>query len=144
MAEGTARPGWYLAPGGRRRWWDGQAWHDEKTDPAAEWDAVRVPPPGQDPSSPGTSLTSSAPSGLAIAAMIVGIIGIVVAANAYTKPLLFLGYVDIFGPIVLGVVAVVLAAVSGRRGGGFRLAGFICGGVAAAAGVLFIAAIANR
>ncbi len=75
--------------------------------------------------------------------MILGIIGMVLAFNAYSKPLFFLGYADIFGPVVLGVGALVFAAVSGRRGGGFRLAAFICGGLSLAAGVLFIVAIAR-
>jgi len=142
MAEGSARPGWYLAPGGNRRWWDGQAWHDERTAPAAQWGAQETDTHLQDRSA--SAPTDAGPSGLAIASMIVGIVGIVVAVNAYSKPILFLGYADIFGPIVLGGVAVVLAALSGRRGAGFRVAGFICGGAAAAAGLLFIIAIAKR
>ena len=76
--------------------------------------------------------------------MIVGIIGLVIGINAWTKPLLFLGYTDVFGPLVLGCIALVLAAVSGRAGGGFRVAAFICGGLAVLTGLLFIVAIASR
>ena len=136
MADGTAPPGWYMAPGGRRRWWDGQSWHDQKTTPAP-------PAPGAGAASQGAP-SDSRPSGLAIASTIVGIIGIVLAVNAYTKPLLFLGYGDIFGPLVLGGVGVVLASLSGRSGGGFRLAGVICSAFSVAAGLLFIYAIVNR
>lgn len=74
--------------------------------------------------------------------MIVGVIGLLTGLQNWSKPLLFVGYVDIFGPLVLGGLAIILAAVSGRAGGGFRVAAFICGGLAVAAGVLFIAAIA--
>jgi hypothetical protein len=76
--------------------------------------------------------------------MILGIIGIVLAVNGYTKPILFLGLADTFGPLVLGAAAVLLAAMSGRNGGGFRVAGLVCGGVSFAAGLLLIYTIANR
>lgn len=133
MSDGNAPPGWYLAPGGRKRWWDGQAWHDQRTDPAAQ---PQVSPTGASP--------SGAVSGVAIAGLILGIIGIVLAVNAYTKPILFLGLADIFGPLVLGVLGAILAAISGRRGGGFRVAGLICGLTSCAAGLLLIYAITNR
>lgn len=134
MSEKNARPGWYLAPGGRRRWWDGLAWHDQRTADAPGWN-----------DEPATTQATVAPaqaaprvSGVAIGGMIVGIIGLLIGIDALTKPLLFLGYADIFGPLVLGGIAVVLAAVSGRAGGGFRVAAFVCGGL------LFIIAIASN
>ena len=140
MSDGNAPPGWYLAPGGRRRWWDGQAWHDQKTAPAVVQQPAAAPAATQQA---GVNQQGGV-SGIAIAGMILGIIGIVLAVNAYTKPILFLGIADVFGPIALGGVAVLMAAVSGRRGGGFRLAGLICGGFSFAAGLLFIYAIGNR
>jgi hypothetical protein len=138
LSGNGARPGWYLAPGGHRRWWDGRDWHDQQTVEAPGWREQL--PVSQGPSAPVPVATRN--SGVAIGGMIVGIFGLLIGLQNWSKPLLFVGYVDIFGPLVLGGLAIILAAVSGRAGGGFRVAAFICGGLAVAAGVLFIAAIA--
>ena len=121
--------GWYLAPGGQRRWWNGEEWHDTKAPAAAPVAGGAAP--------------RAAVSGIAVAAMILGILGVLVAGNALFKPKIFLGITDVYGPVVLGALAVVLSAASGGKGGGFRVAGFICGAVAILAGVLIIAALAG-
>lgn len=141
MSDGNAPPGWYLAPGGRKRWWDGHAWHDQRTDLAAVEHETAV---GAPQVSPTVASPSGAVSGVAIAGLILSVIGIVLAVNAYTKSMLFLGLADIFGPVVLGVLGAILAAISGRRGGGFRVAGLICGLTSCAAGLLLIYAITSR
>lgn len=141
MSDGNAPPGWYLAPGGRKRWWDGHAWHDQRTDPAAVDGETAV---GAPQVSPTVASPSGAVSGVAIAGLILSVIGIVLAVNAYTKSMLFLGLADIFGPVVLGALGAILAAISGRRGGGFRVAGLICGLTSCAAGLLLIYAITSR
>lgn len=108
-------PGWYRGTEGKR-YWDGQAWLD-------------------------TAPSHGGVSGVAIASMILGIIGLLIGLNALFKPRLFLGLVDVFGPILFAILAVVLAIAAGRRSTGFRLAGFICGGLSALLGVLIIAAL---
>lgn len=107
--------GWYRGPAGDR-YWDGEAWVDSA------------------PKQGGVS-------GLGIASMILGIIGLLVGLNALFKPRLFLGIVDVFGPILLGVLAIILAFAAGSRGSGFRVAGFICGGLSVLLGVVIIAAL---
>lgn len=96
MSDDNALPGWYLAPGRRRRWRHGQEWHDQRTAPSA-----------QPQVSPTVVSPRGAVSGVAIAGLILGVIGIVLAVNAYTKLILFLGLADILGPLDLGVLGTV-------------------------------------
>lgn len=108
--------GWYRGPEGKR-WWDGQAWSDQP--PASER---------------GTSA-------LAVASMMLGVAGLLVAINAIFKAKIFLGVVDVFGPVLLGALAVILAVVAGKRSFGMRLTGILTGGFAVLLGVIIIIAV---
>lgn len=90
-------------------------------DPEAGWRRYSVEPSG---------------NGYALAATIVGSIGVLEGVNIWTIGLMFFGALDLFLAPMLGLAAVLLAweapAAPGRR---LRLAGFVTGGIALALGV---------
>ena len=71
--------GWYDDGSGKQRWWDGEAWTEHFTDPAAEAETpvYQAQPQGQ-PYAPaaGHQPYAAPTNGLAIAALVTGILGL--------------------------------------------------------------------
>jgi hypothetical protein len=145
MADEQIPAGWYPDPAGdttKIRYWDGQAW-TEQVQPALNPELRNapigyeqptgnlVPPqpvyaPGQDVSAYAGPPQNTGRDGFAIAALVLGIIG-VPACLCWGLSILPGGLAVIFG---------ILSLKSSRKG--MAIAGIICGAIAIVLGIIFI------
>jgi hypothetical protein len=113
-----ASPGWYSEPGsGRQRWWSGSTWGDY---------AASSPPAA---ASAGTVASTSGTNGLAVAALVLGIL---------------------WGYGLLSILAIIFGAIGlnqtrqrNQGGRGLAMAGLILGIVGAAGALILIIAAAT-
>jgi Domain of unknown function (DUF4190)/Protein of unknown function (DUF2510) len=129
--------GWYANPEGEgQRYWDGQQWTDQRRD------APPPPPPppgGQAPSERQVVYVEQAGNGLAVAALVTGIVGLVLGFI----PILF------FIAWALGITAFVLGLVARRRAvrkphvgrKGMATAGIVLGVLAFGMGIVGLAVL---
>jgi hypothetical protein len=139
MANEQIQAGWYPDPTGdvtKIRYWDGWAWTDQ-TQPSptylagqqAPQNVLQVPTqaiyaPNQAPvfiSSGGQVIKDR--KGMALAAMVLGIVGIPLTCCAYLSVI----------PGILGVIFGILGIKSSKKG--MAIAGIICGAIAIVAGI---------
>jgi hypothetical protein len=145
MADEQIPAGWYPDPAGdttKIRYWDGQGW-TAQTQPAfnpelrggiaepTQSPNVLVTPqpvyaPGQDMSAYTRPPTSNGREGMAIAALVLGIVG-VVSCICYGLSII---------PGVLALIFGILSIKSSRKG--MAIAGIICGAIAIILAIFFI------
>jgi hypothetical protein len=135
MTQQQPPAGWYSNPEGKgQRYWDGQQWTDQRRD--------APPPPPPDPEAPGQQqvvYVERAGNGLAIAALVTGIVGLV------------LGFIPILFFIAwgLGITAFILGLVARRRAvrkpevgrKGMATAGIVLGVLAFGMGIVGLAVL---
>jgi hypothetical protein len=145
MADEQIPAGWYPDPAGdttKIRYWDGRGWTDQ-TQPALNpelqggvVDSMRpvnmpvtpqpVYAPGQDVSAYTRPTQSNGREGMAIAALVLGIVGIP-SCICYGLSII---------PGILALIFGILSLKSSRKG--MAIAGIICGGVTIVLGIFFI------
>lgn len=105
MSEVTAAPGWYPAPNGEMRWWDGAHWIDQPP-------AVATPR-----------------NGFAIAALVIGIWSLVMVMVPFFIGLFFGGIPSLIA-IGFGIAGIVRSRKLGGLGSGMAITGLCLGGAA--------------
>jgi hypothetical protein len=95
-----------------------------------------APPP---PPYPGTFIVAATPgNGVGVASGVLGIVGLVLS---FIPVLDFVGVVLAILAVILGAVGIQRANAAGGAGKGMAVTGLVCGLVALAIGLLFIAVI---
>jgi hypothetical protein len=97
------------------------------------------PPPFAPPPYPGTFIVAATPgNGVGVASGVLGIVGLVLS---FIPVLDFVGVVLAILAVILGAVGIQRAGAAGGAGKGMAVTGLVCGLVALAVGLLFIAVI---
>jgi hypothetical protein len=97
------------------------------------------PPPFAPPPYPGTFIVAATPgNGVGVASAVLGIVGL---GLSYIPLLDFVGVVLAILAVILGAVGIQRASAAGGAGKGVAVTGLVCGLVALAVGLLFIAVI---